>query len=131
MSKVVKYYYSSPVYKATIMNNPILNKTVVSKVRHEKRYTMAAVFDDVEKTIKFGLSICMPQDNFCKAIGRQIAEKNAIEKPFHIIEGFSGRRNDYADEVMQIMVDKEARLLKHNNPNLFNPKYFTDDRPDF
>lgn len=63
-------------------------------------------------------------DNFCKAVGREIAEKNAIEKPFYTIEDFNGRRNDYADKVMQIMTETESKLVKRDNPNLFNPKYF-------
>ena len=124
MSIVVKYFYSSPVIKGTIAVNPILNKTVISNVHQSKRYTIAAVFDDENNTIKFGLATCQPVDNFCKATGRQIAERNAIEKPFYVIENFNGRRNDYADEVMEIMLEKESKLLKRDNPNLFNPEYF-------
>lgn len=124
MSKVVKYYYSSPVMKGTITINPILNKTVINQVRQGKRYTIAAVFDDEDKTIKFGLATCLPIDNFCKATGRAIAEKNAIEKPFHVINDFNGYRNDYADEVMEIMITKESKLLKKDNPGIFNPEYF-------
>lgn len=126
MSKVVKYYYSSPVIKATISINPILNKTVIGKVYQGKRYTIAAVFNDEDKTIKFGLATCQPVDNFCKAVGREIAERNAIEKPFYIIEDFNGRRNDYADKVMQVMTEKEFKLIKRDNPNLFNPEYFVN-----
>lgn len=124
MSKVVKYYYSRPVYKATIAMNPIVDKTVISNVRQGKRYTIAVVYDDENKIIKFGLATCLPVDNFCKATGREIAERNAIEKPFHTITDFSGRRNDYADEVMDIIKETELKLLKRNNPNLFNPDCF-------
>lgn len=126
MSKVVKYYYSSPVIKATIAVNPILSKTVIGKPYQSKRYTIAAVFNDESCTIKFGLATCQPVDNFCKKTGRKIAEENAEEKPFHVIENFSGRRNDYADEVMKVMLEKEHKLLKRDNPNLFNPEYFID-----
>ena len=124
MSKVVKYYYSSPVIKAAIAINPILNKTVISKVRQSKRYTMAAVYDDESHTIKFGLAVCQPVDNFCKAIGRRIAEQKAETSPFHVIQGFNGIRNDYADEVMRIMTEKEVELMKRDNPNLFNSECF-------
>lgn len=124
MSKVVKYYYSSPVVKATIAINPILNKTVISKVRQSKRYTMAAVYDDEAKTIKFGLAICQEIDNFCKATGRSIAEHRAETNPFYVIEDFNGIRNDYADEVMRIMTEKEIELMKRDNPNLFNAECF-------
>jgi hypothetical protein len=77
---------------------------------------MAAVYDDESHTIKLGLSACRPQDNFDKSIGRKIAEKNAEEKPFAIINDFNGRRNDYADQVMMLFQNKEEHLLyKHYN----------------
>lgn len=126
MSKVVKYYYSSPVVTATIAINPILNETVISKIHQSKRYTMAAVYDDESQTIKFGLAICQPIDNFCKATGRQIAEHRAETNPFYVINNFNGIRNDYADEVMRIMTSKEIELIKRDNPNLFNPKCFVN-----
>lgn len=126
MSKVVKYFYTSPVMKGTVAYNPILGKTIVAGTRLSRRYTIAAVYDDDNKTIKFGLSVCLPQDNFCKATGRKISEKNALEKPFHVIEGFNGRRNEYADEVMEIFLKTERKLLKRESPNIFNPKYFID-----
>lgn len=124
MSKVVKYYYSTPVIKGTITVNPILDKTVVNNIQQERRYTIAVVFDDKDATIKFGLATCQPIDNFCKATGRKIAEKNALENPFHIIYNFSGARNKYADEVMHIMTSTEYKLLKRSCPHLFNSKYF-------
>lgn len=127
MSKVVKYYYTSPVATATIANNPILDKTVLSNITYERRYTIAAVYDDDDHTIKFGLSVCMPQDNFCKAIGRKISESNALNKPFCVIKDFNGRRNDYADKVIQIMLNTEKKLLKRIRPNLFNSKNFIED----
>lgn len=124
MSKVTKYYYTSPIFIGTITNNPLLDKTVVSKIRHGRRYTIAAVYDDDDQTIKFGLATCQPIDNFCKETGRKIAEKNAMENPFYVITGFTGRRNDFADEVMRIMTEKESYLLKKDNPNFFNPECF-------
>lgn len=126
MSKVVKYYYSSPVVKASIAINPILNKTVISKIHQGKRYTMAAVYDDETHTIKFGLAVCQPVDNFCKAIGRLVAERKANTSPFYVINDFNGRRNDYADEVMKIMTSKEIELMKRDNPNLFNSECFVN-----
>lgn len=126
MSKVVKYYYSSPVFMGTIMVNPINEKTVISKIRQGRRYTMAAVYDDEDKTIKFGLSVCQSVDNFCKKVGRKIAEDNAMTKPFHVIENFTGRRNDFADEVMNVMIEKEKKLLKKDHPNIFNSDYFVN-----
>lgn len=124
MSRVVKYYYSSPVYLADLANNPLMDKAVVSHIRQAKRFTMAIVYDDDSQTIKFGLSICMPNDNFNKKIGREIAERNAESCPFHIITNFSGRRNDYADQAIQICIDKETALLKKDYPWIFNEENY-------
>lgn len=124
MSRVVKYYYSTPVHFADLANNPLKEQTVVSHIRQGKRFTMAMIYDDESSTIKFGLAICMPVDNFDKKIGRTIAEKNAIENPFHIIQNFSGRRNDYADEAMEICLAKEQELLIKDYPWIFNEENF-------
>lgn len=126
MNRVIKYYYSTPVYFADLANNPIAEKTVVSHIRQGKRYTMAMIYDDDSQTISFGLATCMPSDNFCKKVGREIAERNAIEKPFHVIKNFSGRRNDYADEAIQICLDKERTLHKKDYPWIFNEECFID-----
>lgn len=126
MSKYVKYYYSDPVHFGDLAYNPVLDKTVVSKIRLGKRFTMAMIYDDDSQTIKFGCATCMPADNFDKKIGRAIAEKNAEEKPFHVITGFNGKRNDYADRAMEICVAYEKKLLKHSYPTIFNENYFID-----
>lgn len=124
MSRVVKYYYSTPVHFADLANNPLKETTVVSHIRQGKRFTMAMIYDDESSTIRFGLAICMPADNFDKKIGRTIAEKNAIENPFHVIQNFSGRRNDYADEAMGICLAKEQELLIKDYPWIFNEENF-------
>lgn len=129
MSKVIKYYYSKPIIKGTIaikdnIINPWFLKTSNNNIKYGRRYTIATVYDDDSHTIKFGLAICQPVDNFCKAIGRKISEQNAINNPFYIIENFTGRRNDFADEVMEIIKDKETELLKNEYHDLFNPFQF-------
>lgn len=122
MSKVVKYFYTSPIYKLETAGCKHLNKMAAYNLRMGKRYTFAAIYDDESKTIKFGKACCQSVDNFCKKIGREIATANAESKPWHIIENFEGRRNDYADEVMRVMIDEEIKLLRKDNPQLFNPK---------
>lgn len=108
MSKVVKYYYSRPI--SVEINFLCDGKKSGAIVGQAKRYAMAAIYDDDDHTIKLGVSTCMPSDNFCKAIGREIAENNAATKPFYVIKDFNGRRNDYADEVLTRFVEKEKKL---------------------
>lgn len=125
MSVVTKYYYSRPRKigrYVTSMSNETLD---VFREIKAKRYTMAAVYDDENKTINFGLAICQPMDNFCKKTGRDIAFKNALAKPFHTITNFSGRRNDYADEVLQIMQAKEQELCNLEFPRII--KYLKNE----
>ena len=65
----------------------------------------------------------MPNDNFNKKVGREIAYNRAITKPFHVINDFDGIRNHYADEVMKFMITTEKTLLKKEYPQIFNPDY--------
>ena len=123
MNHVVKYYYSKPLYIGNIMNNPTNDDTSIFNIRNGKRYTIAAVYDDDDHTIKFGLAICMPKDNFNKKVGREIAYNRAITKPFHVINDFDGIRNHYADEVMKFMITTEKTLLKKEYPQIFNSDY--------
>lgn len=123
MNHVVKYYYSRPLYIGNIINNPTNEDNSIYNIKNGKRYTIAAVYDDDDRTIKFGLATCMPADNFNKKVGRSIAYNRAIHSPFHVIKNFDGIRNHYADEVMTIMVDTEKYLLKKEYPQIFNPDY--------
>lgn len=124
MSKTIKYYYTRPIDVNVVFRNPILNKTISFKVCRGRRYTIAVVYDDDDRTIKFGLATCNPSDNFCKKVGQNISIARAFTEPFSIIKNFNGRRNDYADLVMKIIKNKELVLLKKDYPNMFNPKCF-------
>lgn len=117
---VVKYYYSKPVYIGTYIVDTFDLKTTFTNQKQGRRYTIAAIYDDDNHVIKFGLAVCQPVDNFCKKVGRKIAYKNAIENPFHVINNFSGRRNDFADEVINTMIQKEKELRYREFPQLFN-----------
>ena len=117
---VVKYYYSKPIYVGTYIVNSYDCTTAFTNKHQGRRYTMAAIFDDVKHEIRIGLAICQPNDNFSKRIGREIAYKNALIKPFHIIVNFTGRRNDYAEEIRNIMITKERKLQYREFPQLFN-----------
>lgn len=124
MNNVVKYYYSEPNFAEKMVYNPYANVISVIESKPLRRYTMAVVYDEDDSTIKFGLAICMPNDNFCKKVGQEIAKRNAMEKPFYTINDFNGRRNDYADDVMQIFKEKEQALYKKHYPQIFNPDNF-------
>lgn len=126
--KTVKYYYSKPLLFFNGCWNISTDDTVMSPKPHfGKRYTMAIVYDDVAHEIRFGLAICMPNDNFCKATGRKIASENAEKKPFFRISKFNGKRNDYVDEVMQVIEKKERTLLKKECPFLYNVNNIVSD----
>lgn len=120
MSKVAKFYYTRPLELVNCAFNPIFDEVFAGKVKVSTRYTFAAVYDDEAQQIRFGMAKCNVKDNFCKAVGREIASRNADDRPFYVINNFSGRRNDYADQVMQIMKDTEVKCLKREYPAFFN-----------
>lgn len=124
MNNVIKYYYSKPLFETTMTTNPYNDQIVLMNEKPLRRYTMAVIYDDSDSTIKFGLSICMPNDNFNKSVGQTLAVMNAKNKPFYVINNFNGRRNDYADQVMGILKDKERNLLRKHYPQLFNEKNY-------
>lgn len=111
MSLITKFYYSRPIFTGRFVTDVNTNVKIKS-MRPLRRYTMAAVYDDSTHTIKLGYACCQPCDNFCKKIGRTLAYEHALHNPFYVITNFSGRRNDYADEVLKIMIDKETSLRK-------------------
>lgn len=117
---MIKYYYTKPIDFYSHAFNYVEDQLVYVKRGQAKRFTFAAFYDDESKTIKFGLATCSPKDNFEKKVGREIAAKNAKENPFYVIEGFNGRRNNYADEVMAVFISTELKLLKREYPFLFN-----------
>lgn len=122
MKNTVKYYYSKPLVFNTIVKHPTNGNDVKVASKQGRRYTIAIVYNYEERIISFGLAICQSIDNFNKKIGGNIALAKAISKPFKVIQNFNGRRNDYADEVIKICIDKETEMLKKTYPYLFNPK---------
>ncbi len=119
MSKVAKFYHTQPEFVSCAFN-PIFNRVFTRKVKISTHYTFAAVYDDESQQIRFGMAKCNVKDNFCKAIEREIATRNADDRPFYVINNFNGRRNDYADQVMKIMKDTEVKCLKREYPAFFN-----------
>lgn len=120
MSNVVKFYYTRPLEITSVAYNAVYDAIFAKIPKISTRYTFAAVYDDESKEIRFGMAKCNVKDNFCKAVGREIATRNADDKPFHVIKDFNGRRNDYADQVMQIMKNAEIKYLKREYPAFFN-----------
>lgn len=50
-----------------------------------RRFTIAAKKIN-ENTVQFGLAICNERDNFCRKIGRKIAEGRAVARPVQVLE---------------------------------------------
>lgn len=113
MSKVVKFYYTRPISFLQVAVIPIRNTVAIpnQKTRTSERYTIAAVYDEEAKTIKFGLATCSPNDHFVKEIGRTLAQKRAEEAPFFEVTDFKGTFNDFRHMVIEVGVNKEEELL--------------------
>ena len=117
--ETIKYYYTQPVYeyKGLCVGGIPLSP---GNFKRGKRYTFSIVFNDEDHTIKVGMAICNESDNFSKKIGRKISTERARNNPIYVIENFSGRRNDYIDDVMAFLIDTEMQLLRKNYPNFLD-----------
>lgn len=113
MSKVVKFYYTRPLSFLEVAIVPIRETVAVpqQKTRMSEQYTIAAVYDEEAKTIKFGLATCVPTDHFVKKIGREIAEKRAETEPFFEVKDFDGTFADFRHLVIEVGTNKEEELL--------------------
>ena len=87
--KTTKYYYSKPAYKVMVEALTdgsgkivfIPDKRVQSKAKRVHRITVASVYDDVNNTLSFGVSVCSPKDVFSKFKGRELAYIRALNNP--------------------------------------------------
>jgi len=77
--KTVKFYYSKPVHVRLI---PVMTdsqgevnfvfNSVSQIVRTLPRVTVASVYDPINNTMSFGVSVCSPKDTFKKKEGRKL-----------------------------------------------------------
>lgn len=119
--EAVKFYYSKPIefFKSARIKVDgryyVCDRQTASTTG--KRMTMAAIFDQDAKTIRFGLAICHEQDRFVKKIGQELAIKSAREKPIMIITEYKGNFKDFLDLVREVGKMEEKRFLKKNYKN--------------
>ena len=86
----VRYYYSQPMCEANVIvisnhrgdfdPHKVIG-VLKSSMKALPRLTICSVLDMDTWTMSFGVARCNPTDNFCRKIGREVAYKNAIEKP--------------------------------------------------
>ncbi len=66
---------------------------MITKFRHtpynkydtkKRRFTVAGVLDEKTNMMHFGIAVCRSGDNFCRAQGRELAERRALNKPDQI-----------------------------------------------
>lgn len=77
MSKVVKFYYTRPLSFLEVAIVPIRETVAVpqQKTRMSERYTIAAVYDEEAKTIKFGLATCVPTDHLLRRLVEKLLKR--------------------------------------------------------
>ena len=78
----------------------------------QKKATFAGVVNEEDNQLRIGLSICNPKDNFCKKIGRLIAEGRACKKPEQIIDLTGVPGKDYCDKFVEFCKSKELWDIK-------------------
>lgn len=78
-----------------------------------RRFTIAAKKIDAN-TVQFGLAICNQRDNFCRKIGRRIAEGRAVVRPVQILEIVdSATETDERTIVMESMFNLKSTVSKN------------------
>lgn len=65
-----------------------------------KSYTIASVYDEENKVLLIGKSICSPKDTFKKKIGRTISYGRAIKNPLFILNMVD---SPYFEENVQLL----------------------------
>lgn len=117
--ETVKYYYTKPItfFKGAFIRIDGHDEVSIpnQKMIQGKRMTIAALYDEDDHEIRFGMAICHETDKFVKKIGQEIALKQAREKPFMIITHFSGKFKDFLDIV---------RHTGHMEERKFYTKYY-------
>lgn len=96
----VRYYYSAPMYTTSVVvksnhRGEFDPEKIVayskSSMKAVPRLTICALLDTETNLMNFGIARCNPADNFCRAVGREIALKNAIENP--IFSAYAPNKN--------------------------------------
>lgn len=89
----VRYYYSQPLYQALVVlrsnhRGEFDPEKIIAyskeSMREVPRITVCAVLDTETNMMSFGYARCNPNDNFCRAIGREISYKRAKEDPVFV-----------------------------------------------
>lgn len=116
--EVVKYYYTKPVfiYKGAFLRIDGSDEVSIpnQKFKEGKRMTMAAIWDDDTKEVRFGVAVCHESDKFVKKVGQKLAEQRARENPIMIVSYFSGQFKDFLNLVRHTGNMEERRFYdKH------------------
>ena len=79
------------------------------------RVTVASCYDSVTNTMKFGVAICSPEDQFCRKTGRELAKERALKSPKMTICGIHRKdivsvSKKYAKELIDKYVGKYVQL---------------------
>jgi hypothetical protein len=110
--KQIKFYYSIPVHLRTIPvltddngNVLFIYDKVGAMTKRVPRITVASYYDPEANKMTFGAATCSPKDVFVKKIGREIAQKRALESPEITLVGINRRKlrevsKKYANELI-------------------------------
>lgn len=121
-----RFYYTTPLifFKGGVLPFGALS-IPEQKVTYSERHTIAALYDDETKTIKFGLATCSTKDRFQKSIGRDLALARAEFNPFYVITDIDENcsKQEFTAKIMEVFQRTEAQLLVNKYG-----KYFDSDR---
>lgn len=71
-----RYYYGKPIYKEVRISG---ESHYTLKLKYMGQITVAGYFDSTKNLLYLGYSRCHSEDNFSKRLGKQLAEKRAMQ----------------------------------------------------
>jgi hypothetical protein len=107
-------FYSSPTEPIYVKGKGTKKKESINvgEINSKRRGTVVGIYNEDQKTLSFGISVCCPQDNFEKKLGRQFASIKAVNEPCRVIENVGDHKlasHLFVENAISICADKNLR----------------------
>ena len=116
--KKEKYYYGDDLRRAIAMVT-VNSKNMIIKINSMHTYdnipriTICGIYDDVEKTMSYGVAKCSSNDDFRRKLGQKISYHRALHKPYRVVN------IKPEDKISKLFItnarDIEKEVLKYYN----------------
>ena len=118
--KKEKYYYGADLrdcVRSVVVDgqNNVVKEGKIYVIEHYPRVTICGIYDNVEKTMSYGVAKCSRKDTFVRKLGQKISYSRALNKPYRVV------KIQPEDKISQLFIthakDIEQEVLKYYNKN--------------